>query len=132
MTKVFSPDSHIVIQARQFGSVKLVGIGINKRDMITMKMAENNIRSLPPQINDFLPDLFSQNHLPWMWHALMSHVPKSEARINKDMPRSNLHMTAQAPDAKGFRRKDFYLRERTVHLINAILFISDHGPDSRR
>ncbi len=97
--------------------MELVGVGIHKRYMIPVKMAENNIRRFSPKINDFLPDLFSQDHLPWMWQALMSHVPKSEARIDKDMPPPNLHMTTQAPDAKGFRTKDFYLREIAVHFF---------------
>ena len=94
MTKVCAPDPNVVIQAGQFGGVELVRIGIYKRDMIPVKMAEYNIRSRLPQVSDFSPGPFSQYHLPGMRQALMSHVSKGKARIDKDMPLPGLHITA--------------------------------------
>jgi hypothetical protein len=67
--------------------------------MISMKMTENDIRRLLPQVDHALPDLLRECHLPGMRETFMPHVAQGEARIYQDMPTSGGDMAPQAPDA---------------------------------
>lgn len=53
----------------------------------------------------------------------MSHVTKGKARIDENAPLTGLHITAQAPDAQGFRTKDLNLRERRVQFVYLLIFV---------